>query len=352
MVMRDRTEMTKTFVLLRGRYDLPGDEVSCGVVESIHPRPRRTELDRTLVTEWLTDPTHPLTARVAVNRIWQRFFGVGLVRTSEELGTRGEPPSHPELLDWLAVELIESGWDLQRIARLIATSRTYRQSSVNREDALAMDPENRLLWRGPRHRLAAEVIRDQALFASGLLVERLGGPSTHPYQPPGLWEDVNDRAGLSVPYVVDGGDGRWRRSLYTFWKRTLPPPFMTTFDAPDREYSVVRRQTSNTPLQAIALLGEPGMVEAARHLAARMLDDGIASGFRRVLVRVPEPEELTELNAAYEEQRALFTADPAAADRLLSIGASPRSSHAKIDHAAMTQVARVLLNLGETQWKE
>jgi hypothetical protein len=199
------------------------------------------------------------------------------------------------------------------------------------------------------------VIRDQALFASGLLVERLGGPSAFPPQPARLWEDVNDRAGLSVPYLEDAGDGRWRRSLYTFWKRTVPPPLLATFDAPDREYSVVRRQVSNTPLQAIALLGETGMVEAARNLAARMLDDEdpIANGFARVLVRAPSTAERAELEAAYAEQRAYFAEDPAAADRLLAIGASrPPRRHARIDHAAMTQVARIILNLAETTWKE
>lgn len=360
LVMQDRPEKVRTFVLSRGRYDLPGEEVNCGVIETLHRPPDDLPANRLGLATWLVERTHPLTARVAVNRIWQRFFGAGLVRTAEDVGTRGEPPSHPELLDWLAVELIESGWDLRRIIALIATSRTYRQSSVVRPEPAAYDPENRLLWRGPRHRLQAEVIRDQALLASGLLVERLGGPSAFPYQPPGLWEAVNDRPGLFVPYLEDAGEGRWRRSLYTFWKRTVPPPFLSTFDAPDREYTVVRRQTSSTPLQAVALLGEPGMVEAARHLAGRMLDGGagdlaraITTGFRRVLVRAPSSAELAELTAAHDEQRALFAADPAAADRLLAVGASPAgASHPAIDHAALTQVARIILNLGESLTKE
>ncbi len=358
MVMSDRSETRKTYVLIRGQYDQPGDEVGCGVIDSIFPRPKDVPANRLMVAKWLVDPKHPLTARVAVNRIWQRLFGVGLVKTTEDLGTRAEPPSHPELLDWLAVELIESGWDQRHLISLIASSRTYRQSSAERAELAERDPENRLLWRGPRHRLAAEVIRDQALFASGLLVERLGGPSVFPYQPPGLWEEVNDRPGLSVPYLEDAGEGRFRRSLYSFWKRTLPPPFLTTFDAPDREYSIVRRQTSSTPLQAIALLGEPGMIEAARHLADRMLDAGdpvaaATAGFRRVLVRAPTTAELTELTTAYAEQHALFESDQAAAARLLAVGASrPEETRPPVDRAAMTQVARIILNLGETLEKE
>ena len=262
------------------------------------------------LARWLTDPNHPLTARVAVNRWWQSFFGRGIVATPEDFGSQGQLPTHPELLDWLARTFIDSGWDVKHLVRLIVTSATYRQSSDTTPDLVAKDPENLLLARGPRLRLSAEMLRDGALAASGLLVDTIGGPPVKPYQPAGLWEEKS-----GTPYQRDVGPGSHRRSLYTFWKRTSPPPAMLTFDATTREVCAVKRQTTATPLQALVLLNDPQYVEAARGLARRALHEGgstladrVVFLFRTTTGRRPGPREIKTLESLYREQYDEFRA--------------------------------------------
>jgi hypothetical protein len=266
-------------------------------------------------------------ARVTVNRFWQQMFGQGLVETSDNFGLQGSPPTHPELLDWLARDFVAHGWDVKRTLRQIALSATYRQSSHASAALLARDPQNLLLARGPARRLTAEMLRDQALAAGGLLVDKIGGPSVNPYQPPGLWEEI----AMGKPkYVVGEGEDLYRRSLYTFWKRTVPPPSMMLFDAAERNVCTVRRQSTSTPLQALALLNDMQVVEAARLIGQRMLKEGgaspdawIAWGFRLVTGRRPDARERDILRALYDEQLALFQADTAAANQFNAFGATP-----------------------------
>jgi hypothetical protein len=303
---------------------------------------------------------------VAVNRYWQMVFGTGLVKTTEDFGSQGEPPSHPQLLDWLACEFMSpselplgSGsrtpWDVKALQKLIVMSATYRQSSKVTPQLLQLDPENRLLARGPRLRLTAEMIRDQALAVSGLLVEKVGGPSVKPYQPAGLWEELSTNA-----YEQDHGESLYRRSLYTFWKRTAGPPAMLTFDASARETCTVRETRTNTPLQALTLLNDVTFVEAARKLAERMLAEGgdapeqqLAYGFRLALARQPSPEELQVLLAGFESHLADFRADPAGAEKLLAVGEAPRNPQFDVcEVAARAAIAGLILNLDEAVTKE
>ena len=257
MIMRD-DQARETFVLGRGQYDNPGETVTPGVPTIMPPLPPEIPANRLALAKWLVDPSHPLTARVTVNRLWQLHFGAGLVRTAEDFGAQGEPPTHPALLDWLATELIRLEWDVKAFQRMIVTSATYRQSSKITPSLLQTDPENRLLARGPRVRLPAEMIRDQALAVSGLLVESIGGPSVKPYQPAGLWDEIAGGATSAYKggYQQDRGISIYRRSLYTFWRRTIHPPGMEVFDAPSRETCTVRRERTNTPLQALALMND------------------------------------------------------------------------------------------------
>ena len=300
MVMEDTGKPRPTFVLKRGRYDMPDPsrKVEPGVPASLPSLPKGAARNRLGLAQWLTSPENPLAARVAVNRIWQHHFGTGLVKTAENFGIQGEPPTHPELLDWLASELVRSGWDLKAMHRLIVTSATFRQRSSASPTLLAHDPENRLLARGPRFRLPAEVVRDNALAIAGLLVEKIGGPSVKPYQPAGLWEELAGGAG-EAPYVQDKGPGLYRRSLYVYRKRTVPHPLMATFDAPSREVCQVKRPRTNTPLQALELLNDLTYVEAARRLAQLAIKQGgscdsdrIKYAFRRALARDPSPGEM------------------------------------------------------------
>ena len=303
---------------------------------------------------WLTDPKHPLTARVAVNRWWQAFFGRGIVATPEDLGSQGQLPTHPELLDWLARTFIDSGWDVKRPVRLIVTSSTYRQSSDAPPDWLARDPENELLARGPRSRLSAEMIRDGSLAMSGLLVDTMGGPPVKPYQPAGLWEEKS-----GATYQRDVGPGSHRRSLYTFWKRTSPPPAMLTFDATTREVCAVKRQTTATPLQALVLLNDPQYVEAARGLAGKALiaggpglADRLTFLFRTTTGRRPGPREVETLSAVYREQLDEFRSGRSDAAKLLAVGDAPRDPALEpSEYAAMTVLAQALLNYEETVTK-
>jgi hypothetical protein len=351
MVMEEMSKPRDIYVLKRGQYDRPGDNVTVGVPVALGATPQPA--NRLDLAKWLVSPNHPLTARVAVNRWWQMYFGTGLVKTVEDFGITGEYPSHPDLLDWLATELIRTGWDVKALQRLIVTSATYRQSSAVTKELLERDPENRLLARGPRHRLSAEAVRDSALAIGGLLVERLGGPSAKPYQPAGLWEDVTvERRGR---YVTDKGDGLYRRSMYTFWKRTCPPPGLMTFDAPNREVCVARRATTNTPLQALVMLNDPTYVEAARKLAERMMHEGkssnerLAIAFQRAVCRTPTAEEIRILSRIHDEAVTRFQNDPEAAKKLLMVGESPRDTTlAEIELAAWAVVASTILNLDET----
>lgn len=319
MVMQELPEPRTTRVLRRGRYDDPGDVVPASVPESvIAPWPTGAPRDRLGLAAWLTQPEHPLTARVVVNRYWAQFFGQGLVRTLEDFGAQGDYPSHPELLDTLARDFVDGGWNLKGLLRRIVLSATYRQDSRVPPTAAAADPENRLLARGPRVRLSAETLRDQALALSGLLAEQIGGPSVRPYQPEGLY--VGLVVGADYPgtkWEVSEGADRYRRSLYTFWKRTVPHPVMVTFDAPDREFCMVRRGRTNTPLQALILLNEPAFVEASRRLGEQIAglplpDDAarIASGFRQVTSRRPTAAEQAQLIEALDQARTAGDAEP------------------------------------------
>lgn len=355
MIMRDMPQPRATHVLNRGQYNEPTERVVAGVPAIFPEQGKDTLSNRLELARWLVDPKHPLTARVAVNRYWQRIFGLGLVKTSEDFGIQGELPSHPQLLDWLALEFIRSGWDIKHMQRLILTSATYRQSSHVGQEAYQRDPENRLLARGPRMRLDAEEIRDSALFVSGLLVERLGGKSVYPYQPKGLWLELNNRPGYSQAYPQGTGEALYRRGLYTFWKRTAPSPMLKLLDAPEREFCTLQRSRTNTPLQALLLLNGPQFVEAARHLGERMIQQGGSSledrlryGFRVVTSHQPTATELTVLQEAYAADLQRFQKDRAAALKLLEVGESPYSQEEDIaELAAYASLARLLLNLNE-----
>jgi len=355
MIMQDVARPRATHVLLRGQYNEPGEKVSAGV-PAIFPAIRKNQNTRLGFAQWLMDPAHPLTARVAVNRYWQQLFGTGLVKTAEDFGIQGELPSHPALLDWLALEFIRSNWDTKHMYRLILNSATYRQTANVGKSAYRSDPENRLLTRGPRMRLDAEEIRDAFLASSGLLVRQLGGKSVYPYQPKGLWMELNNRPGYSKAYPQGKGDDLYRRSIYTFWKRTVPSPMLKTFDAPEREFCTTRRSKTNTPLQALTLLNGTQFVEAARHLSQRMLVEGgktlnerITYGFRLVNARIPSQQELALLRDAYTENLQHYQSNEQAVLQLLQVGDSPFNSalnQAKL--AAMTSVARLLFNLNES----
>jgi Protein of unknown function (DUF1553)/Protein of unknown function (DUF1549)/Domain of unknown function (DUF4375)/Concanavalin A-like lectin/glucanases superfamily/Planctomycete cytochrome C len=352
MVMEELPKRRDTFVLKRGQYDAVGEKVVAGVpavFPALSVANASGSVDRLDLAKWLVDPVHPLTARVAVNRWWEMYFGTGLVKTVEDFGNTGEAPSHPDLLDFLATELIRTGWDVKAMQRLIVTSATYRQDSRATKAAIERNPENRLLARGPRSRLRAETVRDNALAIAGLLAERVGGPSVKPYQPAGLWEDVTvERRGR---YVPETGAGLYRRSMYTFWKRTCPPPAMATFDAPNREVCVARRATTNTPLQALVLMNDPTYVEAARKLAERMMleRDRLAFAFKCAVARPPTETEQRILMRLYTDALARFQADPAAAKKLLAVGESARATWTNnAELAAWTTVASTILNLDET----
>ncbi len=354
MIMRELATPRDTFVLNRGQYNEPTTKVKPGVPAVFQPFPKSARDNRLGLARWLVDPAHPLTARVAVNRYWQRMFGTGLVKTSEDFGVQGDLPSHPELLDWLALEFIRSGWDIKHIHRLILNSATYQQTSHVGKSAYTDDPDNRLLARGPRMRLDGEEIRDTVLASSGLLVRRLGGKSVFPYQPAGLWLELNNRPGFSREYKRGSGGELYRRSLYTFWKRTVPSPMLKTFDAPEREFCTIRRSRTNTPLQALLLLNGPQFVEAARHLGNRIIAGGdsieerIGLGFRLVTGRKPNLIEMKVLKESLEAEIERYRIEPAAALRLLQVGDSELGNQTNLsERAAYAEFARLLLNLNE-----
>jgi hypothetical protein len=361
MVMGELKKPRESFVLARGDYRNPTEKVQPGVPAVLPPLDPNAPLNRLTLARWLVRPDHPLTARVAVNRFWQMYFGTGLVKTQEDFGVQGEPPSHPELLDWLATEFVRSGWDVRAMQRLIVTSAAYRQSSRVTPELLEKDPENRLLARGPRFRLPAEMIRDTALAASGLMNGQIGGPSVMPYQPAGLWEELAFGDGFSAQtYEQSTGPDLYRRGMYTFWKRTAPPASLATFDAPDREKCTGRRALTNTPLQALVLLNDPAYVEAARALAERTLREGggddrsrIAYAFRLVTARIPSGKEAGVLRQLLQAQRRSYTQDPQAAAKLLKVGELERDrSLNPSELAAWTTVASTILNLDEAVTKQ
>ena len=352
-VMNEREGMPKAQVLDRGEYDRPKEEVTADTPEVLPPFPADLPRNRLGLAKWLLRPEHPLTARVTVNRFWQEVFGTGLVRTAGDFGTTGELPSHPELLDWLAVDFREHRWDVKRLFRQLVTSATYRQAAVTTPEKVAADRDNRLLSRGPRFRMDAEMIRDQALAASGLLVRKIGGPSVKPYQPDGVWSAVAMPESNTKKYVPGSGDDLYRRSLYWFWKRSAPPASLDIFNAPSREVCVVRRDRTNTPLQALVSLNDPQFVEAARVLAdtavAHSGNDGVRLDFvsRRLLARPLETDERELALATLAELAGHYAAAPADAAQLVAVGESnPRSADVPT-LAAWTMLVNELMNLDE-----
>lgn len=355
MVMVEMPKPRQAYLLDRGAYNLPKEPVSPGTPRAVLPYPANLPPNRLGLAQWLFLPENPLPARVAVNRYWQLFFGRGLVPTTENFGSQGEAPTYPELLDFLATEFRDSGWDVKRLAKLIVTSATYRQDSKGTPEQLASDPENNLLARGPSGRLTAEQIRDQALLASGLLVDDVGGPSVKPYQPEGLWS-INVE---SPDYVQDHGDKLYRRSLYTVWKQTNPPPMMSLFDAPTRSYCVVRREQTATPLQALAMFNDPQVLEAARAMAQKVVreyPDNLSLRWRRMYRAAtstePSAAELAVLNKLYEEQLNHFSGDPTRADELLKVGEHSIDTELwNCDIAATTMAASAILGLEQCSRK-
>ncbi len=361
MVMQELAQPRPTFLLNRGNYDAPGESVTAGVPEALlAPWPAGAPRNRLGLAHWLTQPHHPLTARVVVNRFWAQLFGTGLVKTLEDFGYQSEWPSHPELLDTLARDFIDGGWNTKALLKTLVLSATYRQSSATTPALVARDPENRLLAHGPRVRLPAELIRDQALAVSGLLSPQLGGPSVYPYQPEKLYEGiVVDAPYPSTKWGVSTGEELYRRSLYTFWKRTMPHPAMTTFDSPDREFCTVRRARTNTPLQALTLWNEPAYLEAARQLATRMLREGgpddsarVTFAFRLATGRRPKPTEISVLTKTLAQLRTDFIAHGSDAYAFVKTGASPiDATLPPAELAATTAIASMILSLDETLTK-
>jgi hypothetical protein len=353
MAMRDLPQPRPTFVLARGAYDAPTERVTAGTPHAIGDFPKELPPNRLGLAEWLTDPKHPLTSRVIVNRYWAMFFGRGIVATPADFGNQGRLPTHPELLDWLATTFVESGWDVKALHKRIVMSATYRQSSVASPDVLEQDPANEWLARGPSYRLAAEQIRDAALSASGLLVRTIGGPSVYPYQPPGLWEALATRNATS--YTQGHGDDLYRRSLYTVWKRSTPPPSAISFDAAERLFCTVSRQRTSTPLQSLVLLNDPQYLEAARILAERVLKDAgpamrdrVVFAFRSLTGRHPDEEEIGLLASLYDSEHRRFARDRAAAVKLLGVGEHPRDRRLDpAEVAAATIVASTIMNVDE-----
>lgn len=355
-VMQEKPGEAMAFILERGEYDRRKDAVKAATPRALPPLPKDAPANRLGFARWLLAGEHPLTARVTVNRFWQEVFGNGIVRTAGDFGITGELPSHPDLLDWLAVEFREQQWDVKKLFKLMLTSATYRQSARATAEKVARDPDNRLLARGPRFRLDAEMIRDQALSASGLLSPRVGGPSVKPYQPEGVWEAVAMIGSNTRDYRADKGEGLYRRGLYTFWKRSAPPASMEILNAPNRETCTVRRERTNTPLQALVTLNDPQFVEAARVLATRVLEDKalatdpsrVNAIGRRVLSRDFRADEMTILVDSLTDLRRRYSAAPAQAEKLVKVGdTAPAGAHDSKELAAFTMIANLVLNLDE-----
>lgn len=357
MVMKDSAKPRDSFILARGQYNQPGEQVHAGTPDWLPPMDASLPNNRLGLARWLVDRRHPLTARVAVNRFWDRFFGAGLVATQEDFGAQGASPSHPDLLDWLAASFVESGWNTKGLVRQIVLSDAYRRSSsFENAEAVRLDPKNRLLWRGPRHRLSAPVIRDQALYFGGLLVEKRGGRPVRPYQPDGLWREIV-KGGPT--YKPDSGEKLYRRSLYTLWRRAVKPPLMMLLDSNERDTCRVSQRRTNTPLQALILLNDVTFVEAARALATRIITESAAdaarieNGFRIVTARTPTAQERLIFGKVVQEYRSAYAANPDAAAGLLSVGESdPPEGLDPAELATWTAFARLLLNLDEVVTRE
>lgn len=355
LVMHERAGSDPSaYILYRGAYDQKRDKVTANTPSALPPMPSDLPRNRLGFAQWLFRPEHPLTARVTVNRMWQEVFGVGLVKTPDDFGSQGEPPSHPELLDWLAIDFRENGWDVKRFYKQLLMSASYRQTAATTPAKLAKDPDNRLLSRGPRFRMDAEVVRDYMLAASGLLVGQIGGPSVKPYQPEGIWEAVAMLGSNTRFYKPDQGDGLYRRSMYSFWKRSAPPAAMEIFNAPTREACTIRRERTNTPLQALATMNDVQYVEAARALAERSMQATATMDARldfltlRIMARPLRLEERTIAKKAFEGFRTHYAGHPDDAEKLLSVGErkyDPALSLA--DYAALTMLTNQLMNLDE-----
>jgi len=352
-VMKDRDTLRKTFVLSRGNYDQPTTEVQPSTPASILPFTDKYPKNRLGLSEWLFNPKNPLTARVFVNRMWQEFFGRGIVKSAGDFGMQGDLPTHPALLDWLAVDFREHGWDIKRLAKQIVMSATYRQSAVASPEKIKADPENIYLSHAPRVRFSAEFVRDMILASSGLLNKTIGGPSVKPYQPPGLWELATSGRGILQTYKQDTGAQLYRRGLYTFIKRTVPPPAMMIFDASNRDQCEVRRLRTNTPLQALIMMNDPTMLEASLALSDKLLQSSsspeaaITNGFKRIICRQPEKKETDILLRYWKEQQAYFAANPEAIKKTLQVGAYKPTTASKANLAAMMRVMQVIYNMEE-----
>jgi hypothetical protein len=356
MIMQDNDTLRPTYLLKRGVYDAPGDRVSIGLPSAIMPFDSvKYGNNRLGLAKWITDKRNPLTARVFVNRMWQEFFGRGLVKTSGDFGMQGDMPSHPELLDWLALDFMNNGWDIKRLLKQIVMSSTYRQSTVFTKEKIAADPDNILLARGPRTRMSAETIHDMALASSGLLVREIGGPSVKPYQPKGIWESSTSGRGILARYVQDHGDKLYRRGLYSFIKRTVPPPGMLVFDGSNRDQCEVTRMRTNTPLQALVVMNDPLVLESARVFAERLMqqssspEEKIMLAFRSIVCRKPKDAELNTLIEYYKGEVAAYTSTQAEAKKFITAGEYP---HAEIKDvvslAALMQVVHTLYNMDES----
>jgi hypothetical protein len=354
MVELSEKKRRQTHLMIRGSFLTRGEKVAEGVPAVLHTMPADVPRNRLAAARWLVDRDNPLSPRVTMNRLWEQIFGIGIVETTEDFGRQGEPPSHPELLDTLAVEIVDRGWDMKQMLKLLVTSATYRQSSAVTPELVRRDPYNRLMARGPRNRLAAEQLRDQALAASGLLSSKMHGPSVMPPQPDGVWQVVYN----SEQWLTPTGDDRYRRGLYTFWRRSAPYPAMVAFDAPSREYCIVRRSRTNTPLQALVTLNDPAFVEAAQALARRTIAEGgstlaqrAAYAFRCCLSRSPKEAEIARLVALFQSELAHFRQDANAAKNIIGNPSSLSPQIEAAEAAAWTVVANVLLNLDETVTK-
>ncbi|MDZ7900469.1 MAG: DUF1553 domain-containing protein [Arcicella sp.] len=352
--MTERTNLRKTFVLNRGAYDALGEEVSYGVINKILPFSNKFPRNRQGLAQWLLDEDNSLFARVTVNRFWQTYFGYGLSKSSDDFGNQGEMPMHPELLDWLATQFRESGWDVKAMQKLIVMSATYQQSSEKRKDLMEIDAENRLLARGASYRYAHEQIRDAVLAGSGLLTKTIGGPSVYPYQPAGIWEALATRNATS--YKQNHGDSLYRRGMYTIWKRSSPPPSAITFDAPERYFCVIKRQKTSTPLQSLVMMNDPQYNEAARKLAERMMREGgtseearITLAYKAMVSRYPRPQEISILKQMYQEELLDIQKRPNRTKELLSVGEAPIDKTLNQNElAANTVLAMTLINFDGT----
>ncbi|HEX4373193.1 MAG TPA: DUF1553 domain-containing protein, partial [Puia sp.] len=348
--------LRKTFLLNRGRYDAPGVEVQPNAIPAVmkfdttqFPR------NRLGLAKWTVSKNNPLTARVFVNQMWQEIFGKGIVKSSGDFGMQGDLPTHPELLDWLAADFMEHGWDIKRLVKQIVMSATYRQSAKITPEKLSKDPENTFLSRGPRNRLQAEFIRDLVLSSSGLLVKTIGGPSVKPYQPQGLWESATSGRGVLATYIQDHGDSLYRRGMYTFIKLTVPPPSMVMFDASNRDQCEVRRLKTNTPLQALIMMNDPTVLEASRVLAEKLsleqtaTADKIIKAFRLIVCRKPSDKELRSLQDYYNDQLQQFSQKKLSAEKTIETGEYTTGKNIDINNtASLIKVINVIYNLEET----